>query len=85
MNNLVKFDTTYMYMFTDILIFCSSYQTLSAGNYSINASSEINRDSPSVTPTRPHRLGYGAVMTADRNLSYSVSPITQSPSHIIIS
>ncbi|XP_045157233.2 G protein-coupled receptor 137Ba-like [Mercenaria mercenaria] len=58
-----------------------SYQTLSAGHYAINGSLENSRDSPNVTPTRPHRLGYGAVMTADRNYSYSVSPVTHSPSH----
>lgn len=59
-----------------------SYQSVGTVNYSINANLENSRDSPNVTPTRPHRLGYGAVMTADRNYSYSVSPTTQSPSHI---
>ncbi|KAL4239168.1 hypothetical protein ACF0H5_003870 [Mactra antiquata] len=60
-----------------------SYPGLSPTRYSINDTSN-NVDSSSnllsITPTRTHTLGYGAVMTADRNYGYSVSPITHSPS-----
>ncbi|XP_060571638.1 G protein-coupled receptor 137Ba-like [Ruditapes philippinarum] len=56
-----------------------SYNSLSAGSYSINGTLENSGGSPIITSLPPHRLGYGAVTTADRNYSYSVSPITQSP------
>ena len=45
-------------------------------SYSINTSEDMVHGSPDTL--RPHRLGYGAVMTSDRQYSYSVSPVVAS-------
>ena len=57
-----------------IIIYCS-FPSINQPEYSVNEGDDDSRDSVPGTPVRPHKLGYGAVMS-----SHTGSPNINSPS-----